>query len=74
MKRLFFLTIILTGISFMVSSCEKCTVCTAASLTGETVDEYCGNELDVRDFEDFFIDSVQDIEQAAYCERGPYED
>lgn len=74
MKRLFFLTIILTGISFMVSSCEKCTVCTAASLTGETVDEYCGNELDVRDFEDFFIDSVEDIEQAAYCERGPFED
>lgn len=58
----------------MVSSCEKCTVCTAASLAGESVDEYCGNELDVRDFEDFFIDSVEDIEQAAYCERGPYED
>lgn len=74
MKRLFFLTIILTAFSFMVSSCEKCTVCTASSLTGETVDEYCGNELDVRDFEEFFIDSVLDIEQAAYCERGPYED
>ena len=74
MKRLFFLTIILTGISFMVSSCEKCTVCTASSLAGESVDEYCGNELDVRDFEDFFIDSVADLEQAAYCERGPYDE
>ena len=45
-----------------------------ASLAGESVDEYCGNELDVRDFEEFFIDSVADLKQAAYCERGPYDE
>lgn len=71
MKRLLFVTIALLGISFLVSSCEKCTVCTATALDGDNVEEYCGNELDVRDFEDFFIDSVEAADQGAICERGP---
>ncbi len=71
MKRLFLLLIVLTGIASGFSSCEKCTVCTATALDGDNVEEYCGNELDVRDFEDFFIDSVGGLDQGAYCQRGP---
>lgn len=71
MKRLFIATIALISISFLATSCEKCTVCTATALDGDNVEEYCGNELDVRDYEDFFIDSVTAIEQGAICERGP---
>ena len=71
MKRLALLTITAFALGALVSSCEKCTVCTAQGLAGESVVEYCGNELDVRDFEDFFIDSLAGISETGYCERGP---
>lgn len=71
MKKLALLTIATFALGALVSSCEKCTVCTAQSIDGEHASEYCGNELDVRDFEDFFIDSLAGITETGYCERGP---
>lgn len=73
MKRLPLLVILLVAISAFTSSCQKCSVCTSQNLAGEAVIEYCGTELDVRDFEDFFIDSVTEIGEIGFCERGPEE-
>lgn len=71
MKRAFLFTAFLIALAATVSSCEKCTVCTASSLAGDAVTEYCGNELDVRDYEKFFVDSLAEAGVAGYCERGP---
>ncbi|MFI5170977.1 MAG: hypothetical protein ACHQFW_01225 [Chitinophagales bacterium] len=71
MKRLAFCAFILLLLGSAFTSCEKCTVCTAQTLGGDVVSEWCGNELDVRDFEQYFIDSLADIEIPGYCERGP---
>ncbi len=73
MKRLAASVGVLLVLAYALSSCEKCTVCTAQPIDGEVVVEFCGNELDVRDFEKFFIDSLntQADSTAGYCERGP---
>ena len=71
MKRAILFFGILLTIAAAFSSCEKCTVCTASTLAGDEVTEYCGNELDVRDYEEFFVDSLSAISIAGYCERGP---
>ncbi len=71
MKRMLLPVIVLLIAAVAVSSCQKCTVCTASDLTGDHVSEYCGSELDVRDYEKFFLDSVAGISVAGYCERGP---
>ncbi len=73
MKRLILSLLVLTGISASLTSCEKCTVCTASTIDGDIVTEWCGNELDVREFEDFFTDSLAALAVpiAGYCERGP---
>jgi len=71
MKRLPFLVILLIAVSALASSCQKCSVCTSQNIDGENVKEYCGTELDVRDFEDFFIDSVTELGEIGFCERGP---
>jgi len=71
MKKL--LIVCLCGIlsATLFQACEKCTVCTATTGTEEFVTEYCGNELDVRDYETFFVDSLNVIGSSGYCERGP---
>ena len=73
MKRLALSVAILITLAYGLSSCEKCTVCTAQTIDGDVVSEWCGNELDVRDFEKYFIDSLlnQADSTPGYCERGP---
>lgn len=71
MKRVMIPLIFLVTLAIAVSSCQKCTVCTAQPLSGDVVTEYCGTELDVRDYEKFFLDSLEGISVAGYCERGP---
>ena len=71
MKRFALIMIIGTALAATTSGCEKCTVCTAQTLAGDEVTEYCGNELDVRDYEQFFVDSLAGAGVAGYCERGP---
>ncbi len=71
MKRAVLFTGFLFALAAAISSCEKCTVCTASTMAGDAVTEYCGNELDVRDYEQFFVDSLEAVGVAGYCERGP---
>ncbi len=71
MKRFAVYTFLLLSIAATFTACEKCTVCTSATPAGDMVTEYCGNEVDVRGYEDFFVDSVTALGFAGYCERGP---
>lgn len=75
MKKVFLSIVILTAIAATTSSCEKCTVCTGSEIDGDLITEYCGNELDVRQFESFFLDSLANLTPpvGGYCERGPDE-
>ena len=73
MKRFALSVAVLLTLAYGLSSCEKCTVCTAQTIDGDVVTEWCGNELDVRDFEKYFIDRLlnQADSTPGYCERGP---
>ncbi|MEZ5014507.1 MAG: hypothetical protein R2794_09465 [Chitinophagales bacterium] len=71
MKRPVLLLAFLGVLSFCTVSCQKCTVCTAQTIDGDQVVEYCGTEYDVSNFETTFIDSLGAIMIPAYCERGP---
>lgn len=73
MKKLTILLLSGVVIAGTFSSCQKCTVCTAPTIAGDEVTEYCGTELDVRDFEKYFIDSLAGESIVGYCERGPEE-
>lgn len=71
MKRVAICFFLLLTIAASFSACEKCTVCTSSTPAGDMVTEECGNEPDVRTFEDHFIDSVTQEGFTGYCERGP---
>jgi len=71
MKKLALLLISGSLAAGTLSSCQKCTVCTAPTLEGDVVVEYCGAELDVRTYEDNFIDSLDADGIVGYCDRGP---
>lgn len=71
MKRIALLLAIVFTSSMILSSCEKCTVCTATVGTEEVVTEYCGDAPSVADFEKNWVDSLTLIGIPAYCQQGP---
>ncbi len=71
MKRAAIYVLLLLSIAASFTACEKCTVCTSSTPAGDMVTEECGNEPDIRSYEDFFVDSVTQAGFTGYCERGP---
>ena len=55
-----------------LSSCKKCTVCTADDGAGDQlIEEYCGDKSSVTNFENTWATDHVDSIWHPYCERGP---
>jgi len=70
MKRLIIILAVLFSGAALLSSCEKCTVCTNFDLaTGdEIVEEYCGNGTEVNNFENEWAEKYDSL--GGYCQRN----
>lgn len=68
MKK-YFISALTAIVVIIFSSCQKCTVCTYIDQTTgfETIDEYCGSEKQVKDYEaDWEADWINN---GGYCQR-----
>lgn len=75
MKRLAISVISLFILSYTISSCQKCTVCTGTdALTGDDdIEEFCGSKSAVDSYEKNWVDSFSLLGQPAHCQRDPHD-